>query len=126
KAAGMRMTGRSLDDEIAEVEARLAQHRAQLRLFVGDVRSRFSARGTVPLAMGVALAAGFVAARLARRKRPAPAPAASRSGKVLSALAGAIVPVVLARVQHAAVQWLAERMRARDATKRASPAREGR
>ena len=81
----MRRTDLSLDEEIAEVEGRLAQHRMQLRALVAEARSRVSLRNAVPVALVAALAVGFTASRFVRRPAPPPlqreAPARHHRGR---------------------------------------------
>ncbi|HSC97527.1 MAG TPA: hypothetical protein VLI21_01385 [Casimicrobiaceae bacterium] len=112
----MRRTDLSLDEEIAEVEGRLAQHRMQLRALAAEARSRVSLKNAVPVALVAALAVGFTASRFVRR--PAPAPAVMRSAsrtsrttRIAGALASALLPRLIRPLQHAIEQWLAERMR---------------
>jgi hypothetical protein len=104
----MRRTDLSLDEEIAEVERRLAQQRAQLRLLVAEARSHFSARSTLPVALAAALAIGFAASRCVRR--PPPARRGSRPTRLFGALAAALLPPLIRPLQAAAVHWLAQRM----------------
>ena len=101
----MRRTDLSLDEEIAEVEGRLAQHRMQLRALAAEARSRVSLRNAVPVALVAALAVGFTASRFVRR--PAPAPAAirsasraSRTTRIAGALASALLPRLIRPLQH--------------------------
>ena len=109
----MRRTELSLDEEIAEVEGRLAHHRMQLRALGAEARSRVSVRSAVPVALVAALAVGFAASRFVRK--PAPAPVAARRGSRTTRLAGALASVLLPRLirplQHAATEWLSDRMR---------------
>jgi len=109
----MRRTDRSLDEEIAEVERRLAHHRAQLRLIADDVRSRISLTSAAPVAIVTALAVGFAASRFVRRPvKAAPMPPrGSRSTRLVGALAAALLPRLIRPLQHAAAAWLAQRMR---------------
>jgi len=107
----MSRNGRSLDDEIAEVESRLAHHRAQLRLVAADVRSRISITRAAPIAIATALAVGFAASRFVRKPaRPGPAPRGSRSARLVGALAAALLPPLIRPVQHMLATWLAQRM----------------
>ena len=112
----MRRTDLSLDEEIAEVEGRLAQHRMQLRALAAEARSRVSLKNAVPVALVAAIAVGFTASRFVRR--PPPAPAAMRSAsrgsrttRIAGALASALLPRLIRPLQHVIEQWLAERMR---------------
>ncbi len=108
----MPRTDLSLDDEIAEVEGRLAQHRAQLRALTADVRSRVSVKNAVPVAVVAALAVGFAASRFVRK--PAPAMVArkgSRTTRIAGALASVLLPRLMRPLQNAAAQWLHQRMR---------------
>jgi len=66
----MRRTDLSVDEEIAEVEGRLAQHRMELRALLDDARNRVNARSTAPIALIAALAVGFAASRFLRRPPP--------------------------------------------------------
>ena len=101
----------SLDEEIAEVETRLAQRRAQLRSLAAEARSHLRTRNVVPVAMVAALAMGFAASRFARRRTTPGAPRkAGRSTRMLGALGAALLPQLLRPLQHAAAQWLAQRM----------------
>jgi hypothetical protein len=104
----------SLDDEIAEVEGRLAQHRMQLRALSAEARSRVSLRSAVPVALVAALAVGFAVSRLARKPAPAPAYAArgpSRTTRLVGALASVLLPSLVRPLQSAATEWVQERMR---------------
>ena len=108
----MRRTGLSLDEEIAEVEGRLARHRVQLRLLAAEARSHISIKSAVPIAMVTALAIGFAASRFVRR--PTSPPPARRGGprttRLLGAIAAALLPRLVRPLQNAAVHWLSERM----------------
>ena len=108
----MRPTGLPLDEEIAEVEARIVRHRAALRLMAAEVRSRFSAKSLVPAAFVVALVAAFAASRMTH-KRPAPDVRRHDAGtpRLFAALAAALLPVIVRPLQAAVVHWLAERLR---------------
>lgn len=107
----MRRTDLSLDEEIAEVEGRLSQHRAQLRLLAAEARSHFSMKSVVPVAIVSALAVGFAASRFVRRPAaPPPIPKASRPTRLVGALAAALLPRLLRPLQAAAAHWLSERM----------------
>lgn len=110
----MRRTDLSLDEEIAEVEGRLAQHRMQLRGLAAEARSRVSVRNAVPLALVAALAVGFAASRFVRRPAAA-VPLASRRGSRTTRVAGALASILLPRLvrplQNAAAEWLQQRMR---------------
>jgi hypothetical protein len=107
----MRRTDRSLDEEIADVEARLARRRAQLKDLADDIRSRVSVRSVAPVAVAAALAIGFAASRLVRRPAaPPPVARGSRSTRMLGALAAALLPPLIRPLQHAAATWLAQRM----------------
>ena len=110
----MRRSDLSLDEEIAEVEGRLAQHRAQLRQLVDDARSRVSTRSAVPVALVAALAVGFVASRFARKpaRRPTAASSnASRTVRIAGAIASVLLPRLMRPLQAAAMQWVHQRMR---------------
>ena len=110
----MPRTEQSLDDEIAEVEGRLAQHRMQLRALSAEARSRVSVRSAVPIALAAALAVGFAASRFARKSAPAPAYATrrtSRTTRLAGALASVLLPMLVRPLQSAAAEWVHERMR---------------
>jgi hypothetical protein len=110
----MRRTDLSLDEEIAEVEGRLARHRMALRALTAEARSRVSVKSAVPIALAAALAVGFAASRFVRRPAPA-AMSRARSGSGATRFAGAIASLLLPRLirplQSAATQWLHQRMR---------------
>ena len=102
---------KSLDDQIAEVEQRLAHRRAELRLFAAEARSRVSVTKTIPVAVVAALAVGFAASRFVRRPaRPAPIEKRSRPTRLMGAVAAAMLPPLIRPLQHLAAQWLTERM----------------
>lgn len=113
----MRRTDLSLDEEIAEVERRLARHRAALRMLASDARNRVGVRAVVPAAAVAALAIGFAASRFGRRPvRPqAAASRGSRPTRMIGAIAAAILPPLIRPLQHVAATWIAERMRRRTA-----------
>jgi hypothetical protein len=107
----MRRTDLSLDEEIAEVEGRLARHRVQLRLLAAEARSHVSMKSAVPIAMAAALAIGFSASRFVRRPAaPPPVRRGPRSTRLLGAIAAALLPRLLRPLQNAAANWLSERM----------------
>jgi hypothetical protein len=109
----MRRTDLSLDEEIAEVEGRLAQHRMQLRALAAEARSRVSVSHAVPVALVAALAVGFAASRFVRSPR-APRPVVqkgSRATRVAGALASLLLPRLVRPLQQIAMQWLQQRMR---------------
>jgi hypothetical protein len=107
----MPRTDPSLDEQIAEVEGRLAEHRAQLRLLAAEARSRISVSKSVPVAMAAALAVGFAASRFVRRPaRPIVARERSRSARMFSALAAALLPPLIRPLQHLATEWIAQRL----------------
>jgi len=105
---------KSLDEQIAEVEGRLARHRAELRLIAAEARSRVSVRNTIPVAVVAALAVGFLASRFVRK--PAKPQIViervprSRSARMAGAVAAAVLPRLLRPLQYAAANWLAQRM----------------
>ena len=112
----MPRTEQSLDDEIAEVEGRLAQYRMQLRALSAEARSRVSMRSAVPVALAAALAIGFAASRFARKPPPPPAYAyaarrPSRGARLIGALASVLLPTLMRPLQSAATDWVHERMR---------------
>jgi hypothetical protein len=107
----MSRTDKSLDEQIAEVEERLARRRADLRLIVAEARSRVSVSKTVPVAVIAALAIGFAASRFVRKPaRPEPVRTRSRSARMMGAIAAAMLPPLMRPLQHAATQWLSQRM----------------
>ena len=109
----MSPSDKSLDEQIAEVEQRLARHRAQLRVIVAEARSRISVTKSIPVAMAVALGVGFAASRFVRKPaRPAPASTVQRSPptRLLGAIAGAMLPALIRPLQHVVAQWITERM----------------
>lgn len=110
----MRRTDLSLDEEIAEIEGRLAQHRMQLRALAAEARSRMSVRNAGPVALVAALAVGFAASRFVRRPAPAPVVArnrGSRATRIVGAIASMLLPRLVRPLQHAIEQWLTQRMR---------------
>jgi hypothetical protein len=110
----MPRTEQSLDDEIAEVEGRLAHHRMQLRALSAEARSRVSMRSAVPVALAAALAVGFAASRFTRKPAPVPVYASrrpSRATRLVGALASVLLPALVRPLQTAATEWVHERMR---------------
>lgn len=111
----MRRADLSLDEEIAEVERRLAQRRAQLHRMAAEARSRVSLRSATPAALLGALVAGFVVSRVLRRKprsvRTAQVRGAPRATQVAGALASVLLPALIRPLQSVVSQWLHERMR---------------
>jgi hypothetical protein len=106
----MRRSGLSLDEEIAEVEGRLSQRRAQLRLIAAEMRSRVNMRSALPVALIGALVVGFAASRFVRRpQRPAGVPR-SRPTRLFGTLAAALLPPLIRPLQLAIAQWLTQRM----------------
>ena len=102
---------KSLDEQIAEVEARLSRRRADLRLMAAEARNRSSATKAIPVAVLAALAVGFAASRFVRKPaRPLPVEKRSRSMRLMGAVAGVMLPPLMRPLQHAAAQWLAQRM----------------
>jgi hypothetical protein len=111
----MRRTDLSLDEEIAEVEGRLAQHRMQLRLLAAEARSRVSLRNAVPVAIAAALAVGFTASRFVRKPAPVrmaapPRSPGSRATRIAAALASALLPRLLRPLQHVVEEWVTRKM----------------
>lgn len=107
----MQRTDQSLDQQIAEVEARLARRRAELRLLVAEAKSRLGATKAIPVAVVAALAIGFAASRFVRRPaQPAPVAQRSRSTRLMGAIAGVMLPPLIRPLQHAAADWLSQRM----------------
>jgi hypothetical protein len=111
----MRRTDLSLDEEIAEVEGRLAHNRMQLRALTAEARSRVSVRNAVPVALVAALAVGFAASRF-MRKSPPPAlvrqaRATRTSTRIAGAVASALLPRLVRPLQQAIEQWLSQRLR---------------
>jgi hypothetical protein len=107
-------SNKSLDEQIAEVEARLARRRAELRLLAAEARSRISVRKSIPVAVVAALGVGFLASRFVRKpakrqivveERPH-----SRSARIAGAIAAAVLPHAIRPLQHFATQWVAQRM----------------
>jgi hypothetical protein len=114
----MRRTDLSLDEEIAEVEGRLTQHRMQLRLLAAEARSRVSMKSAVPVALFTALAIGFAASRFVRSpaaRRPVAAARGSRTVRIVGALASVLLPRLVRPLQNIAMQWLHQRMRRSEA-----------
>jgi ABC-type uncharacterized transport system permease subunit len=105
---------KSLDEQIAEVEARLSRRRTELRFMAAEARSRMSATKAIPVAVVAALAVGFAASRFVRKPaRPAPVDRRSRPTRMIGALAGIMLPPLMRPLQPAAAQWVAERMQHR-------------
>jgi hypothetical protein len=105
---------KSLDEQIAEVEGRLARHRAELRLIADEARRVVSVRDSIPVAVVAALAIGFLASRFIRKPAKPQivierAPR-SRSARMAGALAAALLPRLLRPLQHVAANWIAQRM----------------
>ena len=116
----MRQTDLSLDEEIAEVEGRLAQHRMQLRALAAEARSRVSLRSAVPVAIAAALAVGFAASRFVRRPAPAPVTAVprsrgSRTTRIAGALASVLLPRLLRPLQHLVEDFISRKLATRKA-----------
>jgi hypothetical protein len=112
----MRRTDLSLDEEIAEVEGRLAHNRMQLRALTAEARSRVSVRNAVPVALVAALAVGFAASRFMRKSPPPPAlvrqaRATRTSTRIAGAVASALLPRLVRPLQQAIEQWLSQRLR---------------
>jgi hypothetical protein len=110
-----RNSDKSLDEQIAEVERRLAYHRAELRLIAAEARSRVSVRKSIPVAVVAALGIGFLASRFVRK--PAKPQAVvidrvphSRSARLAGAIAAAVLPRLVRPLQHVAAQWIVQRM----------------
>jgi hypothetical protein len=109
----MSRSDKSLDEQIAEVEGRIARRRAELRLLAAEARSRISVTKSIPVAMALALGVGFAASRFVRRPaRRAPAPVDRRShpARLLGAIAGVMLPPLIRPLQHLVAEWLAERV----------------
>lgn len=107
----MRRTDQSLDAQIAEVEARLARRRTELRLLAAEAKSRLSATKAIPIAVVAALAIGFAASRFVRKPARVSAVAQrSRSARLMGAIAGVMLPPLIRPLQHAAAEWLSQRM----------------
>ena len=112
----MRRTDLSVDEEIAEVEGRLAQRRMELRALLDDARNRVNARSTAPIALIAALAVGFAASRFLRRPPPSRSmgrrpSTASRVAQVAGAVASILLPRLIGPLQGVVAQWLQQRMR---------------
>ena len=107
----MSQKDKSLDEQIAEVEARLARRRAELRVIAAEARSRVSVSKTIPVAVVAALAIGFAASRFVRKPaKTEPLQRRSRPTRMMGAVAAAILPPLMRPLQHAAAQWIAQRM----------------
>ena len=107
----MHRNDKSLDEQIAEVEARLARRRAELRVIAAEARSRVSVSKTIPVAVVAALVIGFAASRFVRKPaKPEPLQRRSRPTRMMGAVAAAILPPLMRPLQHAAAQWIAQRM----------------
>jgi hypothetical protein len=111
----MRPSDRSLDDEIAEVERRLTQQRAQLHALAVEARSRVSMKNAVPVALAAALAVGFAASRFVRRPPPVQTVVRttqprSRMVRLTGTLASVLLPRLLRPLQAVATEWLQQRM----------------
>ena len=114
----MSRNDKSLDEQIAEVEQRLARRRAELRLLTAEARSRINVTRSIPVAMALALGIGFAASRFVRKPaRPAPVATERRShpARLLGAIAGVMLPPLIRPLQHLVAEWLAERMQHRRA-----------
>jgi len=112
----MRRTDLSVDEEIAEVEGRLAQRRMELRALLDDARSRVNTKSTAPIALIAALAVGFAASRFLRRPPPSRLTGrrpstASRVAQVAGAVASILLPRLIGPLQGVVAQWLQQRMR---------------
>jgi hypothetical protein len=111
----MRRTDLSVDEEIAEVEGRLAQRRMQLRALASETRSRINVKSAAPIALIAALAVGFAASRFVRRPRPQTTgrrpPPAARAAQIAGTIASILLPRLIGPLQSAAAQWLHQRMR---------------
>jgi hypothetical protein len=76
-----------------------------------EARTRLSATKAIPVALVAALAVGFAASRFVRKPaRPLPIEKRSRSTRMMGAVAGVMLPPLMRPLQHAAAQWLAQRM----------------
>jgi hypothetical protein len=110
----MAKNDKSLDEQIAEVEGRLARHRAELKLIAAEARSRVSVRKTIPVAVVAALGIGFLASRFVRKpakpRLVAERYPRSRSARMAGAVAAAVLPHIARPLQHAAMGWIAQRM----------------
>lgn len=107
----MNRNDKSLDEQIAEVEARLARRRAELRVIAAEARSRVSVTKTIPVAVAAALMIGFAASRFVRKPaKPEPVQRRSRPTRMMGALAGVMLPPLMRPLQQAAGQWIAQRM----------------
>jgi hypothetical protein len=110
----MGKSDKSLDEQIAEVEGRLARHRAELKLIAAEARSRISVRKTIPVAVVAALGVGFLASRFVRKPSKPQVVVEryprSRSARLAGAVAAAVLPHIARPLQHAAASWIAQRM----------------
>lgn len=115
----MARNDKSLDEQIAAVERRLAHHRSELRLLAAEARSRISVTKSLPVAVIAALGVGFLASRFVRRPaRVQPQVdrhARSRSARMAGAIAAAVLPRLVKPLQHAVAHWLSQRMQQRAA-----------
>jgi hypothetical protein len=127
----MRSEG-SLDQQIRMLESRIRDRRVALRESVAELKhsarnakARVQARATSPLVWVAALAVGFVAVRLARR-RPEPLRARFRGGRdapkarpLLATLLSALLPIGLRIAQQSLVPWIARTVHNMSARRRA-------
>jgi predicted component of type VI protein secretion system len=121
----------SLDQEIRTLESRIRDRRlalrasfAQVKYSAQDVKARVRAKAASPLVWLGALALGFVAVRLARR-RPQRARTRFRAGRdapatrpLIATLLSAALPFGLRLAQQSLVPWIARTVRDRAARRR--------
>ncbi len=104
----MRRTDLSLDEEIAEVERRLARHRMQLRHLAAEARSKISVRHATPVALLGALAVGFAAARFARKgAQSSRVRHGSRTARFVAIVASVLLPRLVRPLEAAATPMAA-------------------
>jgi hypothetical protein len=133
-------TDASLDDEIRTIERRIAERRLALHDSMQDLgrtaqaaKARVRERATSPIVWGGALAAGFIAARLARR-RSAPPRRSPRTEKqqvspgrqVMAAVLSSALPILLRVAQQSAGPWIARAVSGMHRGARARPYEGGR
>lgn len=113
----------SLDHEIRMLEHRIRDRRValresftQLKRSAADAKARLRARATSPLVWVGALVAGFVVARLARRRaRPVRATWRASRGeppqrKMLATAVSLLLPFGLRIARHSLAPWIARTM----------------
>jgi len=108
----------SLDDQISDVEARIQARRAELVQVTEETKERIRSTIAKPQTLLLAVALGFVVARLARppaRVPPAFGATQSRFGRLargaLRSSVTRMLPLAMGPLQGFAMQWLARRFR---------------